>query len=420
MDWLTFMNKAKNQKIIQEKPHSQSMKGNVKTKFYLMGGTVILLIVVIIWLVSNKTSRKKFNLDGISLKPQTSIEESQPLAKWIERAKKVDEQFHIVYTPCWEGAYGAIGDAFLFAVTNDSSLLRFHIIEHELRKMCVGTWVDDRAWICLAEYYWWQFTGKKNRLLIEDAKERYDEARNEGRLSNHEGYWSWYNWSPNLGASEKIFTNSNMNQMATVACYLYDATRETKYLDDALLVWNGDNKFPGIEKVLYKGNGKWEGKGGRAAFGNEIPWQGAGYCSIGAALYRVTGNPKYKKIVVETARRIMDPSNGWVAPDDYYQIQMDGNGAFVNFILDAYSIAPDELEDIPTKIEKMLEHVWTNHHGLASVTLHRESDHGIRNGWNPYGGEDGYGVDEVGTVHAQGEAVRAFGLFVYYLNKKAS
>jgi hypothetical protein len=64
----------------------------------------------------------------------------------------------------------------------------------------------------------------------------------------------------------------------------------------------------------------------------------------------------------------------------------------------------------------MLEHVWTNHNGAASVTLHREIDHGIRNGWNPFGGEDGYGVDEVGTVHAQGEAARAFGTFVYYLN----
>jgi hypothetical protein len=62
----------------------------------------------------------------------------------------------------------------------------------------------------------------------------------------------------------------------------------------------------------------------------------------------------------------------------------------------------------------MLEHVWTNHDGRAAVTLHRLTDHGIRNGWNPYGGEDGYGVGEIGTVHAQGEAARAFGVFAYY------
>jgi hypothetical protein len=115
----------------------------------------------------------------------------------------------------------------------------------------------------------------------------------------------------------------------------------------------------------------------------------------------------------------MDPANGWVDGQDYYQIHMDGNGAFVNFLLDAYAIAPDELNDLLPKIEKMLEHVWSNNHGNATVTLHRGSDDGIRNGWNPHGGEDGYLVDEVGSVHAQGEAARAFGLFAYY-NAKAA
>ncbi|MCK5572478.1 MAG: hypothetical protein KAJ12_06940, partial [Bacteroidetes bacterium] len=84
----------------------------------------------------------------------------------------------------------------------------------------------------------------------------------------------------------------------------------------------------------------------------------------------------------------------------------------------AYAIAPDALKDIPWKIQKMLEHVWTNHYGDATVTLHRLSDHGIRNGWNPRGGEAGYGVGEVGTVHAQGEAARAFGVFAYYKNRE--
>jgi hypothetical protein len=112
----------------------------------------------------------------------------------------------------------------------------------------------------------------------------------------------------------------------------------------------------------------------------------------------------------------MDPSTGWVDPADFYQIRMDGNGAFVHFLLDAYQMAPDELKEIPGKVEKSLEYVWTNAHGKATVVLHRESDHGIRNGWNGRGGEDGYRVGEVGTVHAQGEAVRAFGLYVYVTN----
>ena len=136
-------------------------------------------------------------------------------------------------------------------------------------------------------------------------------------------------------------------------------------------------------------------------------------------LFRETKDPKYKNIVVATARRVMNPDNGWVDPEDFYQLRMDGNGAFVNYLLDAYMIAPDELKDIPEKIEKMLEHVWTNHNDLATVTLHRENDHGIRNGWNPNGGEEGYGVDEVGTVHAQGEAVRAFGMFAYIVKFRA-
>jgi hypothetical protein len=140
---------------------------------------------------------------------------------------------------------------------------------------------------------------------------------------------------------------------------------------------------------------------------------GAGYCSLAASLYRVTGEEKYRRIAAATAQRVMDPATGWVDPVDFFQIRMDGNGAFVHFLLDAYQIAPEELKEIPGKVEKSLEYVWTNGHGKAPVLLHRESDHGIRNGWNGRGGEDGYRVGEVGTVHAQGEAVRAFGLYVY-------
>ena len=206
--------------------------------------------------------------------------------------------------------------------------------------------------------------------------------------------------------------------MASVACWLYVATGEQRFLDDALLIWNGDKKSPGIEKRLYKGNGIWQGRGGLAAFGKELGWEGVEYCTLASLLFRITKEPKYKQIAVATVKHLMDPVNGWVDPVDYFQTHMDGNGAFVNFLFDAYAIAPDELQDIPEKVSKMLEHVWTNHEGTASVTLHRESDHGIRNGWNTNGGEDGYNVNEVGTVHAQAEAMRAFGVFAYYESRK--
>ena len=337
----------------------------------------------------------------------------RPQELWLQRSYAIDKLFHKVYTAGWEGANGAIGDAHLFAVTGDTSLLRFHSELHPMLELFNGTWVDDRAWACLAEMYWWEFTGRKNRVWVEDAKQRYLEAKEQGRMSSHEGYWSWYNWPPKSDVNDQIFTNSNMNQMISVACWLYKATGDEHFKQDALLVWNGDGKTPGVEQTLYKGNGRWEGARGPAAFGKQLPWEGASYCSIGASMYRMTGDARYREIAVATAKRLMDPATGWVDPVDYYQIHMDGNGAFVHFLLDAYMIAPDELPDIPGKVEKMLEHVWSNHNGRATVTLHRTSDHGIRNGWNPNGGEDGYGVDEVGTVHPQSQAVRAFGVFSY-------
>jgi hypothetical protein len=350
--------------------------------------------------------------------------EYRPLAKQdlfnqtVQRAFAIDKLFRKVYTAGWEGANGAIGDAYLYAATRDPSLLYSFVNIHKLTDMFNGTWVDDRAWICLAEMYWWDFTGRTNTVWVDDAKRRYLEAKSEGRLAHPEGFWSWYNWSPDAKVNDQILTNSNMNQMATAACWLYEATHEKQFYNDALLVWDGDSQYPGVEKKFYKGNGIWEGKSGRAAFGEQFPWMGTGICPLGAALYKMTGNLKYKDIVVATAKRAMDPVNGWVDGQDFYQIRMDGNGAFVDNVLTAYEIAPDQLSDIPGKVERMLEHVWTNRHGRAAVTLHRAGDDGIRNGWNPNGGEDGYGVGEVGTVHAQSQAVRAFGAFAYVLKQK--
>ncbi|MBI3364516.1 MAG: hypothetical protein HY033_06365, partial [Ignavibacteriae bacterium] len=391
-----------------------------RQRYIIITGILITTLVLLFLIQFTRKEKPAALFSPAQPSSAPSTQNYHPTEKWLQRAYLIDELFHYVYTPCWEGAYGAIGDAYLFAATHDSSLFRFHLIDHDLRRMCTGTWVDDCAWICLAECTWWNVTGRNHSELVDDARHRYLEARTEGRLSNHEGFWSWYNWPPNARATQRVFTNSNMNQMVTIACWLYDATGDKTFLSDALLVWNGDSKYPGIEKILYKGNGKWEGRPGQAAFGKQVPWDGVDYASIAAALYRVTKDPKYKTIVVATTKRVMDPALGWVDPHYFYQVRMDGNGAFVNFLLDAYASAPEELSDLLPKIELMLDHVWTNSDGAASVTLHRERDHGIRNGWNPHGGEDGYGVDEVGTVHAQGEAVRAFGTFAYYINARTA
>lgn len=392
-------------------------KKNSAARWILPAGGLLLAAALLYAFGAHEVFRAK---ETASLSPhdeQRKDARHQPEEKWLQRAYAIGLRFYPVYSHGWEGANGAYGDAFLFAITNDSSLLRYHTIEKDMRRMFNGTWVDDRAWICLAELKWWEVTGKTRKELVDDARQRYDEARREGRLSNHEGFWSWYNWPPNARVNDRIFTNSNMNHMVSVACELYLATGERKYLDDALLVWEGDGTTPGVEKMFYRGKGVWKGKPGPAAFGKQLPWEGTEYCSVLRSLYRVTGNEKYKRIAIETAKRIMDPANGWVDPTDYYQIHMDGNGAFVTYLLDAYALAPNEMRDIFSKIEKMLEHVWTNHHGKARVTLHRTSDHAIRNGWNPEGGEDGYGVDDIGTSHAQSQALRAFAAFAYYKNR---
>ena len=407
------MTGTRNRKHKQPPPPTRASR-RVPPAFFL---AALIIVVAIVLLLSNRSDQPSApeRLEKASAVSQNS----SALTTWRERAFAVTSLFHIVYTPCWEGAYGAIGDAYLFAATHDSSLYRFHLVDHDLRLMCEGTWVDDRAWVCLAELQWWEVTGRTNMSLVLDARRRYLDARDEGRFSRSQGFWTWYNWPPEK-AGAQAFTNSNMNQMVTVACGLYAATGEASFKSDALLAWNGDGTTPGIEATWYRGGGVWIGKGGRAAFGNQLPWRGVGYCSVASALYRMTGEKHYKDIAVATAKYALDPRTGWVDPTDYYQLRMDGNGAFVNFLLDAYAVAPEELADVPGKIEKMLTHVWTNAHSTAVVQLHRMSDNGIRNGWNPRGGEDGYGVNEVGTVHAQGEAARAFGVFTYYEERAAA
>jgi hypothetical protein len=405
----------------QQRTHAPAKKSTKKKNFqkrHLGIAVLLALLVIAVVYVGWKTDRRNDPLSLATEERTTPQTPAEVLQSTIRRAYAVDRLFHLVINPEWEGASGAIGDAHLYAATNDAALLNFYTTTFPLLKMNNGTWVDDRAWVCLAEMYWWNATGRVRAEWVSDAKKRYDEARKEGRLSHVEGFWSWYNYPPTTTRTDiRIFTNTNMNQMATVACWLYEATHDKHYLNDALLVWEGDGSAPGIEKQFYRGHGIWKGNDGEAAFGKQFPWEGAGMCTIGAALYRATEKPKYRDIAAATAKRIMDPANGWIDPTDFYQLRMDGNGAFVFFILDAYQCAPTELADIPGKVQKMLDHVWSNHHGNAPYTLHRSTDDGIRNGWNPDGGEDGYKVDEIGTVHPQAQAVLAYSVYASVLAK---
>ena len=52
-----------------------------------------------------------------NIQPPQASSSYRPTEKWLQRAYAIDVLFHRVYTQCWEGAYGAIGDAHLFAVT---------------------------------------------------------------------------------------------------------------------------------------------------------------------------------------------------------------------------------------------------------------------------------------------------------------
>ncbi len=410
--------KQKSLKTIGARKSDDKATTHVSAVIAVSIGVLVLAAIIFSLARSPGVDSKSESVGPVQKEMPASLKSTANFDEVVRRAYAIDKEFQRVYTAGWEGANGAIGEAHLYAATGNAYLLNNVMNIRPLTNMQNGTWVDDRAWICLAELTWWQFSGRKNRIWVEDAKKRYDEAKEEGRLSNHEGFWSWYNWAPKQKIKDMIITNSNTNQMVTVACMLYDATRETRFYNDAILVWEGDSKYPGIEKTFYRGEGEWMGKQGRAAFGKQLPWEDASYCSVGAAMYRMTGNAKFKKIVAASAKRIMDPLTGWIDSQDYYQLRMDGNGAFVHFVLDAYMIAPELLPEIPEKIGKMLEHVWTNHHGEASVTLHRFNDDGIRNGWNPVGGEEGYNVNEVGTVHAQSQAMRAFGVFAYVLHEK--
>src|SRR5512133_3097996 len=87
-----------------------------ETRFPLWGLLAIAAVVLaLLYYILDKPQ--------IERRPVTATQQASPqrLDNWIDRAGAVTTLFHKVYTPCWEGAYGAIGDAYLFRATGDST-----------------------------------------------------------------------------------------------------------------------------------------------------------------------------------------------------------------------------------------------------------------------------------------------------------
>ena len=116
--------------------------------FAVLGLFAILAIVFI--LVRNEFFRTKEESPTIVQQVQ-ALESPDLFHRIVQRTYAIDNLFHQVYNAEWEGAYGAIGDAYLYAATGDQNLLTLYTNTYRLLDMNNGTWVDDRAWVCLAE-----------------------------------------------------------------------------------------------------------------------------------------------------------------------------------------------------------------------------------------------------------------------------
>ena len=192
------MKRKKEKRKTDSRATSAKHKKLLRTRYIASAGIVLAAAIYIFVLRQGETPhidkiKGSENDHPADLKPEDQFKVT------VERAYEIDAQFQRVYNAAWEAANGAIGEAFLYAATGDANLLNVYQTQRNFIEMSNGTWVDDRAWVCLAELYWGQFSGKKHSEWVQDAKKRYDEAREEGRLSHHEGFWSWYSYAPNSG-----------------------------------------------------------------------------------------------------------------------------------------------------------------------------------------------------------------------------
>src|SRR5262245_28996550 len=108
------------------KPKKTSGKSR---NFWIVLGFSVVLLLVFLKQYNARDENGTSAVRASAVAPEPGPPAFEPKEEWLKRAYAVDRQFHRVYTPCWEGAYGAIGDAYLFAATHDSALLRYHLVE---------------------------------------------------------------------------------------------------------------------------------------------------------------------------------------------------------------------------------------------------------------------------------------------------
>ena len=140
------------EKNLEPRRTSRSQHPKRFVVFLMFGIVGVSALSAVLWINRND--------NAAPITPSRSISSSrryEPTDKWLKRASDISTKFHELSTPCREGANGAMRKAHFFAATHDSTLLRFHTAEHDMRNMSTGTWVDDRAWVCLAELFWGEF-----------------------------------------------------------------------------------------------------------------------------------------------------------------------------------------------------------------------------------------------------------------------
>ena len=173
--------KQKQYQAVQEATPAKKISSRLK---FALFATLSLLAVLAVVFLPGKEKFFGIEKETQSLVQHAQLQEPQTPDLFhtiVQRTYAIDNLFHQVYNAEWEGAYGAIGDAHLYAATGDQNLLSLYTDTYRLLDMHNGTWVDDRAWACLAELYWWDITGRKNTEWVNDARTRYLEARREGR-----------------------------------------------------------------------------------------------------------------------------------------------------------------------------------------------------------------------------------------------
>ena len=99
------MSRQKNKKTKKHEPSTPS-KRDFSPSYFIGILAVVGIVTAVIFFLSNDAPSEQSagRRDTLAVIPKNI---------WIQRAYLIEHQFYKVYTPGWEGAYGAIGDAFL-------------------------------------------------------------------------------------------------------------------------------------------------------------------------------------------------------------------------------------------------------------------------------------------------------------------